>query len=143
MIFVIAGILMLIVEASSPGFFIGIPATIILILGLIGMAVPDIFFTWVSPVIAVGVGVPMTIVTIKVYQRLAPPEAPTTTVGTSLIGRKGVVSKEIRPKVIDGKVTIDHQNWSATAATVIPVGADVVVVESTGVHVTVKEIRQE
>lgn len=141
LILIVAGVLMLLAEASSPGFFIAIPATVILVLGMIGVAAPQIFFTWISPVVAVVVAVPMTVVTILLYQKLAPPEAPTTTVGTSLVNRHGMVTKEIVPNTIHGKVVIDHQEWSATATTHIPVGKEVKVVESKGVHVIVEEIK--
>ncbi|MCK4757063.1 MAG: NfeD family protein [Thermoplasmata archaeon] len=143
LILIILGIAMLISEAASPGFFIAIPATVILILGIVGVIAPDVFFTWVSPVIAVVVGIPMTVVTILLYQKLAPPEKPTTTVGTSLVGRTGTVSKIIKPKEISGKVTVEQQKWSATAKEIIPVGEEVVIVGSKGVHVTVERINKE
>ncbi len=140
LILIVTGIFMLLAEASSPGFFIAIPATVLLVLGLIGVVAPDIFFTWVSPVVAVAIGIPATVGTIMLYQRLAPPEVPTTTVGTSLIGRHGTVTKEIVPKEISGKISVDNTSWSATSTHVIPVGTEVVIVESTGVHVKVKEL---
>ncbi|MGD1061367.1 MAG: NfeD family protein, partial [Methanomassiliicoccales archaeon] len=84
-----------------------------------------------------------TYVTIKLYQRLAPPGPPETTVATSLVGTKGVVISEIRPNDLRGKVRIEHDTWSATAESVIPVGKKVIVVASEGVHVTVKEIGEE
>ena len=101
LIFVIAGILMLIVEASSPGFFIGIPATIVLILGIIGMAVPDIFFTWVSPVIAVGVGVPMTYVTSEPY-----------------IGHLGLGGVGDSKGMLESEMRAHHINWVTNAKVV-------------------------
>ncbi len=140
LILLIIGIFMLISEAASPGFFIAIPATIMIILGLIGIAAPEIFFSIWSPIIAVVVGIPMTVLTIKLYQKLAPPEDPTTTVGTSLVGKTGTVSKTVVPKEIGGKVIIDHQPWSATAKEVIEVGEDVRIIDSKGVHVIVERI---
>ena len=141
LIMIVVGILMLLIEASSPGFFIAIPATVILCLGLIGVLAPDLFFTWVSPVVALAISIPITIVAIKLYQRLAPPEPPTTTVGTSLIGKHGTVSVAIEPKQITGKVQVDNQTWSATSGTEIPVGTDIVIVESRGVHVVVEPVQ--
>ncbi len=143
LILIVLGVFMLIAEASSPGFFIAIPGTVLLILGLIGLVAPDILFSEWSPIIAVLVGIPMTFVIIKLYQKLAPPENPTTTVGTSLIGKTGTVSKTIIPKEISGKVTIDHQSWSATAREEIEVGEDVTIVESKGVHVIVEKIEDK
>ncbi|MFO7618439.1 MAG: NfeD family protein [Thermoplasmata archaeon] len=140
LILVIVGILMLILEASTPGFFIAIPGTVIMVLGLIGLMAPDLFFTWVSPVIALVISLPITFIAIKLYQKLAPPEPPTTTVGTSLIGKHGTVTVEVRPKAISGKVEVDNQTWSATAGAVIPAGTDVKIVESRGVHIVVEPI---
>jgi membrane protein implicated in regulation of membrane protease activity len=143
LIMIVAGIVMLIIEASAPGFFIAIPATVVLVLGIFGLIAPEeMFYSWVSPFIAVAVAVPMTVVTIYLYQKLAPPESPTTTVGTSLIGKPGRVIKELDPNDISGKVKIENQEWSATARTRIPVGTEVVVVESKGVHVTVTEAKE-
>lgn len=136
------GIFMLISEAFQPGFFIAIPGTVLLALGIIGLIAPDIFFTWVSPVIALVICIPMTIITIKLYERLAPPEPPTTTVGTSLVGRHATVTVTVKPKQITGKVQVEHQLWSATAKEEIPVGKDVVIVESRGVHVVVEPLKE-
>ncbi len=143
LIMIVAGVVMLIAEASAPGFFIAIPATVILVLGIFGLIAPEeMFFSWVSPFLAVVVAIPMTVVSIYLYQKLAPPETPTTTVGTSLIGRHGLVIKELNPNDISGKVKIETQEWSATARTVIPVGNEVIVVKSKGVHITVEEIKE-
>ncbi len=135
---VVIAILMFIAEATTPGFFIAIPGTVILILGIIGLAAPDMFFTWVSPVVALVISIPVTFVAIKLYQKLAPPEPPTTTVGTSLIGKQGTVLVEVKPKQITGKVEVENQTWSATAEKEIPVGIDIIIVESRGVHVVVE-----
>ncbi|MBA3044889.1 MAG: NfeD family protein [Candidatus Thermoplasmatota archaeon] len=142
LVLIVIGILMLVLEASSPGFFIAIPGTVVLILGMIGIIAPDLFFTWVSPVVALLISLPITIVAIKFYQKLAPPEAPTTTVGTSLIGRQGTVTVEIKPKQISGKVQVENQSWSATASTVIPAGTEVIILESRGVHVLVEPVEE-
>lgn len=142
-ILIVAGVLMLVIEASAPGFFIAIPATVVLVLGIFGLVAPEeMFFSWVSPFIAVAVAVPMTVVSIFLYQKLAPPETPTTTVGTSLIGRHGLVMETISPKNISGKVKIENQEWSATARMEIQCGEEVVVVESRGVHVIVEKIKE-
>jgi membrane protein implicated in regulation of membrane protease activity len=138
---VVIAILMFILEATTPGFFIAIPGTVILILGIIGLAAPEMFFTWVSPVVALVISIPVTFVAIKLYQKLAPPEPPTTTVGTSLIGKRGMVLVEIKPKQITGKVEIENQTWSATAEKEIPVGTEIIIVESRGVHVVVEPIQ--
>jgi membrane protein implicated in regulation of membrane protease activity len=53
---------------------------------------------------------------------------------------KGVVTSEVGPNDLKGKVRIDHDTWSATSTMRIPVGTKVVVKSSEGVHVFVEEI---
>jgi len=137
--FVIIGILMLIAEAVTPGSFIIVPGTVILVLGLLWMINPEWTLAWWSPIVAVIVLVPMVFASIKLYQMLAPPAPPETTVASSLIGKKGVVTKEIIPGDISGKVRVDNDIWSATADRRIPVGTNVIIKESKGVHVVVEE----
>ena len=142
--FVIIGILMLLAEAASPGSFIIVPASVLIVLGGIGLLYPDWLFTWWAPLAAVVILVPMTLVTIKLYQNLAPPAPPETTVATSLVGLKGVVVSEVSPNNLRGKVRIAHDSWSATTTSdPLPVGTKVVVVGSEGVHVKVEELVEE
>jgi len=137
---VLAGVVLLVIEAISPGAFLIVPATIVIIIGVLGLVYPDLLFSIWSPIIAVVLFVPMTYVTIKLYQRLAPPAPPQTTVATSLVGQKGVVTRTVRPNSLTGKVRIEHDIWSATAASEIREGKKVVVKSSEGVHVTVEEV---
>jgi inner membrane protein len=136
---IVLGVLLLLAEISSPGTFLLVPATVLIVLGFMGMVYPDLLLSIYSPLIAVLILVPMTYVTIKLYQRLAPPAPPETTVATSLVGKEGIVTVEIKPNQITGKVRIEHDMWSATADHIIPKGVHVVVVASEGVHVKVTE----
>ncbi len=142
LVFIVIGVLMLLVEISQPGSFLLVPATVLLALGGIGLIFPDLLLTIWSPIIAVIILVPTTFLTIKMYQRLAPPAPPQTTVATSLIGKEGQVEVEVVPGSLRGKVKIANVIWSATSATPISVGKHVKVVRSEGVHVTVEEIIQ-
>jgi membrane protein implicated in regulation of membrane protease activity len=135
------GILMILAELAAPGAFILVPATVLIFLGVIGMVAPDILLSWWSPALAVIILLPMTFVTMKLYQKLAPPAPPETTVATSLVGRKGVVEHEVAPHTLTGKVRIEHDTWSATADVVIPVGRNIIVKSSEGVHVKVEETK--
>mgnify|MGYP001765687106 CR=1 FL=1 len=141
--FVIIGILMLLAEAASPGSFILVPATVLLVLGGIGLAFPEWLFTWYAPVTAAIIVIPMFFVTIKMYQKLAPPAPPETTVATSLVGQIGFVEREVLPDSMKGKVRISNDTWSATSTKVIPAGRKVVVKASEGVHVKVEELPEE
>lgn len=138
--FVVIGVIMLIIEAATPGFFIAVPATVLIIIGLLGMAVEGFLFTVWSPILAILVGVPTTLFTMWLYSRLSPPSPPTTTVGESLISRQGIVTAEVKPHSLKGKVRIGHETWSATADEVIREGERVLVIGSEGVHVIVKRL---
>lgn len=138
-VLLVIGVLLLIVEAVSPGAFMLIPGAVLSVLGLFGMLFPDILFTWVSPVIAIVIAVPTVLLTLVLYRRLGSPEPPSTTVSDSLVGRKGKVVVATSSEDMRGKVKIDHDVWSATSDGPIAEGASVVVVSSEGVHVHVKE----
>lgn len=139
--FLIIGFLMLLAEVSSPGYFILVPATVLLVLGAIGILAPDVLLSWWSPLVVGITAIPTTYVSIKMYQKLAPPAPPETTVASSLVGQMGVVEVEVIPNSLKGKVRIDHDTWSATSAKTIPAGRRVKVVASEGVHVTVEEVQ--
>ncbi len=141
--FVIVGIILLLAEAAAPGSFIMVPGTVIIALGLIWMLYPSWTLQWWSILIALAILIPMIFVAIKLYQKLAPPAPPETTVATSLVGKTGVVLKEVEPNDLSGKVRIEGQTWSAMAANRIPVGTAIVVSESRGVHVVVKELQKQ
>ncbi len=141
---IIIGIIMLLAEAAAPGNFIVVPATVLLILGFIGLAVPSLLFSWYSPLLAVLILIPTTLVTIKLYQRLAPPAPPQTVVASSLIGRTGIVTSRVTPGDLKGKVKIENDVWSATSTGYsIEPGTKVVVTSSEGVHVVVSEYAPE
>jgi inner membrane protein len=137
--FVVIGVLLLIAELSSPGAFLLVPGTVLIALGFIGLAAPDILFSIYSPIITVLIIVPMTLITIKMYQKLAPPGPPETTVATSLVGLEGEVTQEIKPGSLSGKVKIKNDSWSATSDCMITKGTKVVVLRSEGVHVIVEK----
>jgi membrane protein implicated in regulation of membrane protease activity len=141
--FIVIGVLMLLAEAAMPGNFLLVPATVLLVLGALGFVFPDLLLSVWGPLLAVIVLAPSTYLTIKLYQKIAPPAPPETRVATSLVGTTGVITVEARPNSLKGKVQIDHETWSATAKCVIPVGTRVVVKSSEGVHVMVEEITED
>lgn len=138
--FIIVGVILLIAEAASPGTFLIVPGTVLLILGAIGLIEPDLLTSWWAPIVVAIILIPMTFLTIKGYQRLAPPAPPETTVASSLLGKQGLVTREVEPGSLKGKVMIENDTWSATAETVIPVGTKVMVKSSEGVHVKVEKL---
>ena len=142
-VLIVAGAAFLIFEAFSPGAFMVIPGVVLVILGVIGVADPDILFTWWSPVVAIVVAVPVTLLTIKLYHKLAEPIPPSTTVMESLVGRTGTVVVATEIGTMKGKVKIDSDVWSATSDEPIAIGEAVTVDRSEGVHVHVRRTPME
>lgn len=139
LILIVIGIILFVVEAAEPGFFIAIPAGVLIILGIIAIAYPQILTTIWTPLIVAAVVIPLMVASIKFYQTISPPSKPKTTMSSSLIGQTGRVLQRVEPDELNGKVKIDNQVWSATADEEIDSGKKIVVVESKGVHVVVKE----
>lgn len=141
-LFLVVGILLLLVEAMSPGFFVAIPGTILIILGLFALVVPDdAAFTFWAPIIAIVVGVPATALTVWAYRKIAPAQdMPVTMSAERLVGRRGKVTAEVLPDSGRGKVKVESSVWTATADEAIPVGEMVEVVEVKGVTLTVKRV---
>ncbi len=139
LILIIVGILLLIAEAAVPGFFVAIPGGVFLVLGLIALAFPQMLYSLWTPLIVVLIIIPLTFASIKFYQKISPPTKPTTTMSSSLVGKEGKVINKVVRDELQGKVKIDNQMWSATADKEIEEGTWVVVTESKGVHVVVRE----
>lgn len=137
--FITASVVLFLLEATAPGFFVAVPATILMLLGLLAFVAPDIALSPVyAPIIVVVVGVPATLATIYLYRRMAPPEVSQVTTSSDLLtGRTGVVTRVVEPGNSRGKVRIGRQIWSATADTPIPEGTSIVVVDARGVILTV------
>ncbi len=142
LILIILGIVLFIIEATEPGFFIAIPAGVLLVLGLISVIYPNLLLSWLTPVIVAAVVIPLMMLSMKFYQKISPPTKPTTTMGSSLIGEVGKVMVAVVPDEISGKVKIKNQIWSATSEHKIPEGTKVMVTRSEGVVVWVKEIKE-
>ncbi|NLL95147.1 MAG: NfeD family protein [Thermoplasmatales archaeon] len=139
-IIVAIGAVFVIGEVFSPGAFMIVPGTVLIIVGIIGIIYPDFLFSWNSPIVAILVTAPITIVTIYAYQQLAKPEPPTTTVTESLVGRVGTVTVATSPDNLRGKIRIGTDVWSAASDEPIAEGEEARVVSATGVHVRVKKI---
>ena len=137
---VVIGLALVTVEASSPGAYLIIPGLDLLVIGIYGMIVPEMLYTWVTVAMAIVLTIPVVIGTLILYKRLGGMEPPSTTVTGSLIGRSGVVTIETNPDNLKGKVKIGSDTWSADSDEIIPVGTEVIVETSEGVHVHVRKI---
>jgi membrane protein implicated in regulation of membrane protease activity len=138
-VMIILGFCFLAAEALHPGFFIAVPGTVLLVMGAIFILLPGVFEQW-SPIIMVVTAIVASIGTIMIYRRIAPGQKPFTTSMDTLAGKKGIVTIDIDPGSISGKVRIDNQIWSATSDTSISTGTAIEVTESEGVHVKVVEM---
>jgi len=140
LILIIIGVVLLIAEVIIPGFFIGVVATAVLILGVVAVVVGDEIFEtiWVAVILIGGMGVGM-VVSILFYKKIGKITKPITTVGDALIGKTGILTVDTDPiHPTKGKVRLDSEIWSAEADSVIKAGTKVEVVESIGAHVKVK-----
>ena len=138
-VMLIVGVLLLLAEAASPGFFIAVPGTVLIVLGIIILLFPGLLENEWAPLVGVLVAVVAGALTIMLYRRIAPGQRPQATSMDTLVGKVGMVSRAIEPNNIKGKVRIDNQIWSATADKKIVTGMKIKVIGSKGVHVRVKE----
>ena len=137
---ILFGAVLLLFEVHSPGFFATVPATVMIILGILLLLGVDIFSSGWGVVIGVVIAICAAGLTVWMYGKITPNESPTTISRDSLIGMKGQVQKSVDATTISGKVVIGSTEWSArsTGAT-IPAGKNVKVVDSQGVHIVVEE----
>lgn len=132
------GIILLGIELAHPGVFLLIPATAVLVAGLIYLFAPDILLNtlWGPAAIAVA-AFAAAFATIPYYQRIAPIHRPMSTTSGSLQGETGLVVSDVIPDSLRGKVRIRSEIWSAQSERPIPVGTKVRVVRGEGVSVWV------
>ena len=143
LVIVIIGLVLLAIEIVTPGqTFMAIPGTVAVILGILSMVLGPVLFSqfWYAPVIAALIAVPVTVITVWGYQKLSKGHPPTTTVADSLVGRQGMVTVDVEPDNVKGKVKIGNTMWSATSLELIPAGERVEVVAAEGVHVKVERV---
>ncbi|MCZ7401229.1 MAG: NfeD family protein [Candidatus Methanoperedens sp.] len=136
---IIVGIGLLILEAAQPGFFVAVPGTTLIVLGVVTLLIPDVAQNY-APVIIVVTALVSSILTITFYRKMAPGQKPLSTSMDNLAGKEGVVVRKVTPDSISGKVNIDNKIWSATADSIIDEGKKVIIINSEGVHIKVKEI---
>ncbi len=141
-ILIVLGAVLLLVEVYQPGFFIAVPATVLIILGVLLLLGVDILTSPWGLVIGVLAAIVAASVTVWLYSRLTPGHEPPKTLSRdSLVGLEGTVVAPVDPETLAGKVRLGSMEWSARSESgEIPVGRKVIVVRSEGVHVVVKEV---
>lgn len=140
---IILGALLLLAEVYSPGFFIAVPATVLLILGILLLMGIDIYSSGWGVLIGVITALIAAGITVLFYSRINRDEKfPTTISRDSLVGKEGIVTVDVDENSLSGKVTIASSDWSAhTLGGIIPAGKRVRVVKSEGVHIVVEEVK--
>lgn len=134
------GVVFLIIEAMSPGFFLGVPGTALVALGIFSFFAYDLLLTPVGIIVAVFAAIAAAVVSILIYRKISPERKPSTISKDTIIGKKGLVTVEATPDSITGKVEIEGALWSAKSiGETIPAGTYVIVKESRGVHVIVEK----
>lgn len=138
---ILAGAVLLLIEVHSPGFFATVPATVMIALGVLVLLGIDIYNSGWGAIVGVAVAIIAGGITVYLYSRMTPDESPTTVSRDSLIGREGIVTKDVDPKTLNGKVIVSSAEWSAhSTGSIIPTGKKVKVVDSEGVHIVVEEV---
>lgn len=143
LVLLVVGILLIIAEAATPGFFIGVIGTAFIAMGIVGIFFPYILDTPWSPIIVVVITAGSMLGAVMFYRRLGRSQPTATTITESNVGKMGIATEDIEPHSLKGKVRISHQIWSATSDEFIPKGSKVRVVDWEGVHVIVEEIKGE
>ena len=140
-IIVVLGALFFVLEVFSPGFFLLVPGTVLLIIGVLVILGVDIFSSTYGIVLGIGIALLAAIVTVYLYSRLTPgDEKPLTISMDSLVGRTGRVLNPADEETLSGKVSVEGQIFSAKSKSgIIPEGAKVKVIASQGVHIVVEE----
>jgi len=138
-ILMIIGLVLLIIEALTPGFFAVIPGAILMVIGVLGYFVDGYFDNAVMLVATIIiVAFLVSIFTVKLYQILAKPGPPETTVTESMVGKTGIITVKTDPNSIRGKVKVGSDVWSATSDDIIEKGTEVTIYAGEGVHVRVR-----
>ena len=139
---VVLGFFLLFVEATMPGFLIAVPATVLLVFGLILMVDESVMDGPEGVILLLIVGIGTLVGTLKFYQSLAPPVDPATGGIVNHIGKIGKIVKTVNADDFSGKVKIGVEKIRAISKEVeIAVGTEVEVIDAEGIHVTVVPIK--
>lgn len=115
------GLLLYIVEAFNPGFFIAAPGTVALVLGVVALFFPHFYLypmAWLGIIVLSGLS---TWGTVHFYKRWAPPEKSTTTFTIdNIVGQAGVAATDITAQ--RGTVRVHGESWGARSK--LPIGKD-------------------
>ena len=136
--FIIVGILLFVVEVFQPGFLIAVPGTVFIVLGLL-MSFNEALELSAFSLVAIGlvVGLGSLYGTMRMYQSLAPPDTPSEMSIEVMVGKSGIVTKEVVANEMTGKVKVGREEFRATADIAIQSGKKVKVTHAAGITLTV------
>jgi membrane protein implicated in regulation of membrane protease activity len=143
LLLILIGAILIVIEIATPGFFIAVPGTVLIIYGILIALFPSILLNPYAPWILFLSSFPIGYITYLIYRKISPPSPPVTESYEGLIGKVGVVVETVKPNSIEGKVRIDSDVWSATSSEVIEPDRKVVVVGVEGVHLIVKPLAEK
>lgn len=126
------GLVLYIIEAMNPGFFIAVPGTVLLVVGVLVIFFPGLFEYTISWLGIIVLAAATAWLTMRFYRRWAPPEKSTTTTSVdNIVGKSGITDTETTST--GGQVRIEGETWRAVSvSTPIPAGARVEVVGRDG-----------
>ncbi|MGB1697692.1 MAG: NfeD family protein [Thermoplasmatota archaeon] len=108
----VLGLAFLVAETLSPGFFLAIPATVLIGLGILGLIWPGFLFGWGAALAIPAFGGLGTVLTIYAYKKWAPPgDQPITLTNDSLPGHVGKITDQNRVR-IEGQEFRFHGDFS-------------------------------
>jgi membrane protein implicated in regulation of membrane protease activity len=133
-----------VIELFHPGALLLIPATIMIVGGVMYLLTPDVLLNSIYGPIAIALAAVLaTGITILYYRWLAGTHQPLSTTSGSLVGQEAIVITDVVPNTLRGKVRVRSEVWSAKATAPIPAGTKVRVVAGEGVSVTVEPVPVE
>ena len=136
--FIIIGILLFVVEVFQPGFLIAVPGTVFIVLGIL-MTFESTLNLSPGALLVIGliVGIGSLYGTMTMYQSLAPPDTPSEMSIESMVGKSGIVTKEVVANDMTGKAKIGREEFRATSESNIEKGIKVKVTHAEGITLTV------
>jgi len=136
--FIIVGILLFVVEVFQPGFLVAVPGTVFIVLGLL-MSFNEALQLSPFSLVAIGlvVGIGSLYGTMRMYQSLAPPDTPSEMSIEVMVGKSGIVTKEVVANEMTGKVKVGREEFRATSDIAISAGKKVKVTHAAGITLTV------
>lgn len=121
------GLVLYLIEMLNPGFFIAVPGTVLIVVGILLLFFPSMFdypLSWLGLIVLAAA---TAWVTMRVYRRWAPPETSTTTPSIdNIVGKLGVADEAVTPD--GGHVRVAGELWRATSEVTVAVGTRVEVV---------------